>query len=257
LTPVPDIEKQWSREVLSRATNMLIFSPVVYFLSYGSLRQAITTLHEMTSTSYYERICIINVDSAVDNCTLLQQIHLVKHLTNDMLRRYQTAPSFRARLLSSLTELEFTSATLNRVFQDPYLAQHILEFAYVVPKPNQWLNEPYVFNAICNIYDSFHLHLESTFLPHLINFYDGVKRTILENHPKQAQIERNIRDKAVKTAFTVRTLERQSIVKRGDSLSRQQFKLSKRNHDDCRAMRTKKNSKIFSKQPLARRGNKG
>jgi hypothetical protein len=237
---------------------MMYNAPVVYFLSHGSLCKAITTLHKMTESFYSEAtICIIDVD-AVDNCALLKQIHLVEHLTKEVLRRYRAAPSFRVGLLSSLTELEFTSATLNRVLQDSYLAQHILEFAYVVPKQNlerESLYEAYYRHVHCNITgencDLFHRHLESTFLPCLSKYYDGVKRAILANYPKQEQNERNIRDKAMKTA-----LERQAITKRGDCLSRQQFKLSKRNHDDCRAMRTKQNSKIFSKQPLARRGNK-
>jgi hypothetical protein len=245
----------WSDEVLNRAADMIYNAPVVYFLSHGSLCKAITTLHKMTESFYSEvTICIIDVD-AIDNCALLKQIHLVEHLTKEVLRRYRAAPSFRAGLLSSLTELEFTSATLNRVFQDPYLAQHVLEFAYVLPKQNlegESLYDAFYRCVHCNITiencDLFHRHLESTFLPCLSKYYDGVKRAILANYPKPAQNERNIRDKAIKTASTARTLESQAIAKRGDRLSRQQFKLSKRNHDDCRAMRTKQNSKIFSKQ---------
>jgi hypothetical protein len=267
LTHVPYLTRRvWSDEVLSHAAYMKHDAPVVFFLSHGSLCQAITTLHKMTKSfcSFFSEvtICIIDVD-AIDNCALLKQIHLVEHLTKEVLRKYRAAPSFRAGLLSSLTELEFTSATLNRVFQDPYLAQHILEFAYVLPKQNlegERLYGAYYRDVHCNITiencDIFHRHLESTFLPCLSKYYDGVKRAILANYPKPAQIERNIRDKAIKTTSTARTLERQSIAQRGDRLSRQQFKLSKRYHDDCRAMRTKQNNKIFSKQPLARRGNK-
>jgi hypothetical protein len=260
LTPVPHMTRMvWSDEVLGNAAYMKHDASVVFFLSHGSLCQAITTLHQMTKSfySFYSEvtICIIDVD-AVDNCALLKQIHLVEHLTKEVLRRYRAAPSFRAGLLSSLTELEFTSATLNRVFQDPYLAQHnILEFAYVLPKQNlegESLYGAYSrdvhFNTTGEQYDLFHRHLESKFLQCLSKYYDGVKRAILANYPKPAQNERNIRDKAIKTASTARTLESQAIAKRGDRLSRQQFKLSKRNHDDCRAMRTKQNSKIFSKQ---------
>jgi hypothetical protein len=264
LIPVPHMTRMdWSDEVAYRAAYMMYDAPVVYFLSHGSLCQAITTLQKMTESFFYEEIlCIIDVD-AVDNCALLKQIHLVEHLTKEVLRRYRAAPSFRAGLLSFLTELEFTSATLNRVFQDPYLAQHILEFTYVVPKQNPEGEGLYgAYNRYVHLYntgeeyDLFHRHLESTFLPCLREYYDGVKRAILANYPKPVQNERNIIGKAIKTASTARTLERQSIAQRGDRLSRQQFKLSKRNHDNCRAMRTKQNSKIFSKQPLARRGNK-